>query len=110
MDDVLERFTLLVGRFEVSHIKLVNVNKSLVQDSVVGLIKIDLVSLVLVKLVDLVEGISLSTEIFYRVYCLFKLLHALCNPFTRLLSAFAVDAGNKVLYLLNVPLRSGKKH
>jgi hypothetical protein len=82
----------------------------LIQDSVVGLIKINSISEVLVMLVDLVEGISLSAEIFYRVNGLFKLLHALGDPLTRGSRAFTVNAGNEGFNLANVPIRSGQQH
>lgn len=110
MDDVLERFALLISLFEVVLIDLLDAKLSLVQDSVVGLIKINLVSVVLVVLIDLVETISLCTEIFYRVDGLLELLGALCDPFAGHLSAFAVDAWNQILDLADVPLGSWKKH
>ena len=60
--------------------------------------------------VDLVETISLCAEIFYRVDGLLELLGALCDPIAGELSAFAVDAGNEVLDLADVPLGGGEKH
>ena len=100
----------MVGLFEVVLVDLLDAEFSLVQDSVVGLIKVNLVSDVLVVFVDLVETISLCAEIFYRVDGLLELLGALCDPIAGELSAFAVDAGNEVLDLADVPLGGGEKH
>ena len=110
LNNVLERFALLVGLFEVVLVTLRHDHVVLVQDSVVGLVKINSISVGLVMLVDLMEGISLSAEIFYRVNGLFELLHALGDPVACGGSAFTVNAGNEGFDVTNVPLRSGQQH